>query len=168
MRKLSLFVSVFVMTTVLAACGGNNDNGQQQDNDTSNSGEHTQMNEQQSGQQSDNSEDQKQKMDQLNFTDFELEVDYGQDQEVEAEIEIKNGVIKADLEDEINGENLDGAAAFDKLYPMVQKLNIQKDTAKEDAIAQVLEAFDLNDDYEKFELEITFDDGVKMEYEDRK
>src|SRR5699024_12484996 len=106
----------------------------------------------------------KSKMDELDYVDFELEVDYGQDKEYEAEIEQKEGNVKADLEDEINGEDLNGQEAFDKIYPLVDKLTISKDTEKEDVIEEVLEVFDLDDDYRELELEFTFSDGVKTEF----
>lgn len=114
-------------------------------------------------------EEMKEKMSQLDYIDFELEVDYESDKEYEAEIEQnkEKGTIKADLEDEINGEDLKGIEAFNKIYPLVEQLTINQDTDKEDAIAEILDVFDLDDDYEKFEVEITFSDGTEIEFEDK-
>lgn len=111
----------------------------------------------------------KQKMSELDYTDFELEVDYGSDQEYEAEIEQNKAkdTVEADLEDELNGDDLKGQEAFDKIYPLVEQLTIDQDTSKADAIAEVLDAFDLNDNYEALEIEITFSDGTKIEFEDK-
>lgn len=106
----------------------------------------------------------------IKYTDFELEVDYGKNKEYEAEIERNksNDSIEADLEDELNGVDVNGEEAFNEIYPKVKKLKIDQQTSKEDAINQTLEAFDLESNYNKFELEITFEDGTKIEYEDRK
>lgn len=179
MKRLMLFFSLLMLSMVLAACGGDNNNdtpsGDRPDDDTTTEENQEAETDDQKGDQSQgdqeenvDSDDMKQKMDELDYTDFELEVDYGKDQEYEAEIEQENEGIKADLEDEINGEDLNGQEAFDKIYPLVEQLTIDKETPKEDAIAEILDVFDLEDDYEKFEVEITFSDGVKVEFEDRK
>lgn len=177
MKRMILFLGMLVLSLVLVACGGNDDADNQSDNmGEDNTAEESEQEADDStvedDTESDNdtadSDDMKSKMDELDYVDFELEVDYGQDKEYEAEIEQKNGNVKADLEDEINGEDLNGQEAFDKVYPLVEQLTIDKDTEKEDAISEVLDVFDLEDNYTKFELEITFSDGVKMEFEDRK
>lgn len=175
---MTVFLSTAILTLTLVACGGN-DGGNTASNEPND--ENMTESNQENGdtnatddeaEESDNNEttsnDMKAKMDELDYSDFELEVDYDPDQEYEAKVEQKEGNVKADLEDEINGEELNGQEAFDKIYPLVKQLTISKDTEKEDAIAEVLEAFDLEDDYRKFELELTFSDGVKMEFEDRK
>lgn len=177
MKRMILFLGMLVLSLVLVACGGNDDADNQSDNmGEDNTAEESEQEADDStvedDTESDNdtadSDDMKSKMDELDYVDFELEVDYGQDKEYEAEIEQKNGNVKADLEDEINGEDLNGQEAFDKVYPLVEQLTIDKDTEKEDAISEVLDVFELEDNYTKFELEITFSDGVKMEFEDRK
>lgn len=177
MKRMILFLGMLVLSLVLVACGGNDDADNQSDNmGEDNTAEESEQEADDSAVEDDtesdsdtaDSDDMKSKMDELDYVDFELEVDYGQDKEYEAEIEQKNGNVKADLEDEINGEDLNGQEAFDKVYPLVEQLTIDKDTEKEDAISEVLDVFDLEDNYTKFELEITFSDGVKMEFEDRK
>lgn|SRR5690625_224651 len=177
MKRMILFLGMLVLSLVLVACGGNDDADNQSDNmGEDNTAEESEQEADDSAVEDDtesdsdtaDSDDMNEKMDELDYVDFELEVDYGQDKEYEAEIEQKNGNVKADLEDEINGEDLNGQEAFDKVYPLVEQLTIDKDTEKEDAISEVLDVFDLEDNYTKFELEITFSDGVKMEFEDRK
>lgn len=177
MKRMILFLGMLVLSLVLVACGGNDDADNQSDNmGEDNTAEESEQEADDSAVEDDtesdsdtaDSDDMKSKMDELDYVDFELEVDYGQDKEYEAEIEQKNGNVKADLEDEINGEDLNGQEAFDKVYPLVEQLTIDKDTEKEDAISEVLDVFELEDNYTKFELEITFSDGVKMEFEDRK
>lgn len=116
-----------------------------------------------------NSDQMKSDMDQLSFKEIEVEISYGHDQEYEAEIEQdENEPIKAKIEDELNQNNLKGQEAFDDLYPKVKQLDLTKDSTKEETVSQVLKAFDLQDNYEKFEVEITFNDGSKLDVEDRK
>src|SRR5699024_11522166 len=80
-----------------------------------------------------------------------------------------NNTIDAKIEDDINDEYLKGTDAFNTLYPMVKELSINQDTSKEDAIEDVLSTFNLYEDYDEFELEITFNDDTQLEYEeDRK
>lgn len=117
-----------------------------------------------------NQEEMQNKMDELNYTDFELDVDYEDNQSYEAELETRNQdqTIDAEIEDDLNGVNLKGREAFNELYPLVEQLTIDQNTSKEDTIDEILNVFGLSTDYQKFELEITFKDGPTMEYEDKK
>lgn len=108
-------------------------------------------------------------MEQLSFKEIEVEVSYGDDKEYEAEIEQDNNEpIKAKVEDELNDVYLKDQEAFDDLYPKVKNLDLTKDSSDQATIDQVLDIFDLQADYEKFEVEIKFNDGSKLEVEDRK
>ncbi|MCM3709600.1 YusW family protein [Sporosarcina luteola] len=110
-----------------------------------------------------------QNMDELDYVEFELEVEYAGDNEYEAELETKSvGTVIAKIEDELNHVRKDGTEAFDELYPLVQQLTITQKTNKDEAIAEVLKTFNLPTDYTKFDLEITFNDGTKVEFEDKK
>ncbi len=108
-------------------------------------------------------------MGQLSFKEIEIEISYGNDQEYEAEIEQDtNEPIKAKVEDELNDIYLKDQQAFDDLYPRVKKLDLTKDSSNQETIDAILDAFDLQANYEKFEVEIKFTDGSKLEVEDRK
>jgi hypothetical protein len=190
MKRILLLAGMFIVAITLAACGNtdNNDNaGDNQDSGMTNNEDQDNNAGDQADDQDNNSDDQadventgdndstdsdndemKQKMDDIDYDEIEVEIDYGKNKEYEAEIEQDNGVIEADLEDEINGDDLNGKEAFDKIYPNVKKLTIDKNTEKADAIKQTLDAFDLDSDYVKFELELTFKDGTKVEFEDKK
>lgn len=109
------------------------------------------------------------KMDQLTIREIEIDVSYGKDREYEAGIEQDKGrPIEAAVEDELNGVYLKGEEAFDDLYPKVQQLNLTKDSTKEETVEQVLRIFNLESNYEKFEVEIDFTDGSKLDVEDKK
>lgn len=108
------------------------------------------------------------KMDELDYVEFELEVDYGNDKEYELSLEKDNGQIEAKLEDELDNRKLMGQEAFDEIYPKLKDLSFSKDMPKDEAIQHALEAFSLPDDYVKFEMDITFHDNTEISIEDRK
>ncbi|GGP06845.1 YusW family protein [Oceanobacillus neutriphilus] len=179
-RMIVPFAGILLVSLILAACNDTNGNETEADQDTNIANNNEQDNS--TGEQEGNSsnadtsngeadstnDEMKQKLDNLNYSEIEVEIDYGKDKEYEAEIEQDNGIIEAELEDELNGENLTGKEAFDKIYPSVEKLTIQQDTDKNDAINQTLDALNLDSDYIKFELELTLQDGTKIEFEDKK
>ena len=114
-------------------------------------------------------EDAQGKMDKLSFQEIELEISYGNDQEYEAEIEQDdNEPVKAKVEDELKDVYLKDQEAFDELYPRVENLDLTKDSSDQETIDAILNAFNLQNDYEKFEVEITFNDRSKLEVEERK
>ncbi|MGG0670017.1 YusW family protein [Lederbergia citrisecunda] len=116
-----------------------------------------------------NQDDMQKKMDELEYAEFELEVEYAGDTEYEVELEQKTvGSVKAKIEDSLNHVEKRGNEAFDELHPLVQKLNITQQTKKDEAISDVLKTFNLPTDYTKFDLEVTFNDGTKIEFKDLK
>ena|SRR5690625_3844856 len=192
MKRPFLLMATLLLIVFLAACGTqNNDeannadqadegtmNNEDQNNDNNTDDQNDDENMDNEDNTTDNNktdaasnDDMKQKMDELDYTDFELEVDYGDNKEYEAKIEIDdddNNRVEADLEDDINGVDINGQEAFNKIHPKVKKLTIDANTSKKDAIMEALKAFDLDPDYNKFELELTFKDGKKVEFEDKK
>ncbi|WP_210468346.1 YusW family protein [Sporosarcina sp. 6E9] len=183
MRKIFLFIAVLALSLVVVACGTNkNDNNQTQDkqtvednnNDATSGTEGTNGTDTNTGANTnkqtnaDNSEGLA-KMDELDYLEFNLDIEYGTQDEYDVELERnKDGTIEAEIEDSINGVRKEGTDAFNELYPLVKKLTIDQETSQADAIEQVLDVFNLKNDYTKFEVEITFKDGTKVEFEDIK
>ena len=185
MKKFYLVTTILVLSIIIAACGQSNDpgnldnnnvptnDGEQNDNiGTPNNDNNATNNDvtddtNQIEEPVDNSDDQVKKMESLEYIDFELEVKYNGDQEYEADLELENGRVEAKIEDDLNGIEIAGDAAFDEIYPLVEQLTIDQDTSKEDVITQVLDIFDLPTDYVEFDLEIKFKDGTKKEYDDQ-
>ena len=188
MKKFYLVATMLILSFLVVACGQNNDpknmndnnngvttnNGQQNDNTgvQDNEGNVTDDNgmtddTSQTEDPAANNDDQVQKMESLEYVDFELDVKYNNDQDYEADLELENNRVEAKLEDDLNGIEIEGDGAFDELFPLIEQLTIDQNTSKEDVISQVLEVFDLPTDYNEFELEITFKDGTKKEYDDR-
>ncbi|MCM3757875.1 YusW family protein [Sporosarcina aquimarina] len=184
MRKsASIAGSVLATALLLGACGTNDTNTEKDttstEDTTTDSGTVTDESNTSSGTNdssttndstaSDSDQDyMKEKMDKLTYDEFELEVDYGKDKEYEIEIEQDNGTVESTVEDELSNSNLHGREAFDEIYPKLEKLEITETTSKEQAIQQALDAFNLKDDYVKFDIELTMPDGQKIQFEDKK
>lgn len=188
MKRFMLLIAVFAISLIITACSDDNNandneasddvSGNQEQNDNKQSGNNANDNapaddNSNNGANDNNTNtesagDMQSKMDKLDYTEIEVEVDYGDDNEYEVEIEQDEGEeIESEMEDEVNDVFLDGEEAFNELYPMVKELSIDHNTGKDDAIQDVLDIFDLDDDYKEFELEITFDDGSEIEYEEK-
>lgn len=105
----------------------------------------------------------------LDYKDFEFEVEYADNSEYKVDIETKQpGNLEVTWKDTKNNKNQTGTDAFKEVFPLVEQAKIGKDTTKEDAISKIVSTFDLPKDYTKFELDIEFTDGTKLEFEDRK
>ena len=193
MKKITLLFALFAMSLLVVACGStSNTNDQnpviednpsdQVDDSADNPAENDEINgEENSGANGENTDetngndpnssddDEVTKMQRLDYVDFELEVEYGNHQDYEVELELKHDSrVKAEIEDDVNGVKKEGAEAFDELYPLVEQLTITQSTSKEDAIQEVLKVFNLDPNYEEFEAEIKFKDGTKIEFKDKK
>lgn len=192
MKKFTLFLALFVMSLFVVACGGGtsktdeapkdqgkvveeNNNGTTNDSnattDTNKEGTNGTDNQKGSGNADEDhinaNEDQITKMNSLEYKDFELKVEYVDFKEYDAELELsQDNRLKAEIEED--GVETKGSEAFDKLYPLVEKLTITADTSKEEAIQEVLTVFNLDSNYEEFELEIKFKDDTKIEFKDQK
>ena|SRR5699024_610501 len=191
MKRLLLLLGMSIFAFGLVACGTSDDDTSKQDDSNDNATEETDNNasddttneaddntDNESGQEDDTNTDKKDnessdqssmesKMKELDYKEFDLEVEYANHKEYEAEIEQDHGKIESSLEDELNNVDVEGQEAFDKIYPNVKELDIEKDTEKSEVISQILKAFDLKDNYKEFEVEITFNDGSKLEVEDK-
>lgn len=187
MKKFYLVLTMLILSFLIVACGQGNDtdnvdnnsdvstNDAAQNNNTSTANNDDNIADNGMTDNSDQTEeepaadpdDQIQKMESLEYIDFELAVEYTDEQEYEADLELDNNRVEAKLEDDLNGVEIEGDGAFDEIYPLVEQLTIDQNTSKEDVIQQIIDVFDLPSDYNEFELEITFKDGTKKEYNDR-
>ncbi|EMA6344068.1 YusW family protein [Bacillus cytotoxicus] len=103
----------------------------------------------------------------LNFNEFDLDVDY-QDTKKDYEADYKHKSadqkMEAKIEDHKANVNLTSDEAIAKLSPLLKKLTFDKNTPDQEVIDQVVDVFQLDKDYQKFELEVVFSDGTKKEY----
>lgn len=101
------------------------------------------------------------------FTKFELEVEYDNNVKYEADYEAEgNG--EAEIEDDLNEVSLKGDEAYTELSPRLEQLNFDSNSDDQEVISQVMEVFGLQDDFKEFELEVTFEDGTKKKYEEKR
>ncbi len=111
----------------------------------------------------------REKMAELNFSEIEIDVEYQGGKEYEAEIDLdRNEPILAKVEDDLNNVYLRGREAFDHIFERASKLDLTSNSTKQQVIDQVLDVFNLPNDYIKLDVEIEFDDGKKVDIEDRK
>ncbi|MBS4194958.1 YusW family protein [Lederbergia citri] len=110
------------------------------------------------------------KMKELNFTNFDLEVQYDNDLDFDFEYEQRsdNGEYKAEMKDRINDRELKGMEAFSLIYTQLKDLDINTNTPKEDVIQNILQRLNLSDNYKSFDLEYILKDGSKIEIKDNK
>ncbi|MBS4176080.1 YusW family protein [Lederbergia citrea] len=110
------------------------------------------------------------KMAELNFTKFNLEVRYGPDKEYDFDYEEKsaNGDYKAELNDSIHDKKLKGMEAFNALYTQLKGLGFETNTSEKEAINKILNTFQLDQNYNTFDLEYTLRDGTTVDLEDKK
>ncbi|MET3320240.1 UNVERIFIED_ORG: hypothetical protein ABIC97_003340 [Peribacillus simplex] len=99
------------------------------------------------------------------FKDFQLEVDYaGNDNKYEAEYNAMGAQTEASIDDQLNKHEVHSEEAMEELTPILEKLTFTKDSSDDEVIQDVTKAFNLKDDFEEFDLEVTYDDGTKKEY----
>ena len=100
----------------------------------------------------------------FDFTEFSLDVDYSETQDFEVSYENEQSGVEASYEDQVNNERLYGNDAYDRLESVFKSFKFNKDTAEDEVIKEVLNAFNLPDNYRSFDLEIRFADGTEKEY----
>lgn len=106
------------------------------------------------------------KMDELGIHEFEVEVEYAEGREFEVEIEKDEGKpYTAEVEDELTNNFLMGREAFDFIYGKIEDLTMTADRSESEIITEIINAFDLTNDYKEIEVEIKFKDGSEIDFE---
>lgn len=102
------------------------------------------------------------------FSSFDLSIDTADENDA-IDVDFESGRSGAELEyvNKLEDINLGGDEAVTALDPIFSTFELSADLAKEDVIAQVTEAFGVTD-YQEFELEVEFEDGTEVKWEDRK
>lgn len=103
----------------------------------------------------------------FNFTHFSLDVDYDNDISYDVEYENESDGISAEIEDEVNNVHLEGNEAFKKLSKQLEMLTFTAQSADDEVLKQVKDAFQLDESYRKIEVEVRYNDGTKKEYKFR-
>ncbi|MGN7385696.1 YusW family protein [Sporosarcina sp. SAFN-015] len=100
------------------------------------------------------------------FNEFDLEIEVDGKDAVDAEYDV-NEASDAKYVNRLANLNLKDQEAFDKLDEFFTKIMLTHDMSNEDVTNRIMEWFGL-DSYTKFDLEVNFDDGTKLDIEDRK
>ena len=100
------------------------------------------------------------------FDKFDLEIDVDGQDTVEANYEMERD-LEAEYKNKLAGLDLKEDEAMVKLDEMFIDIMFTKDTSQEQAIEKLMTWFGL-DTYTKFDLEVHFDDGTKLDFEDKK
>lgn len=100
------------------------------------------------------------------FNEFDLEIEVAGKDAVDVEYEVKKSH-EAKYVNQLASLNLKDQEAFDKMDEFFTKIMLTHDMSNQDVIDRIMEWFEL-DTYTKFDLDVDFDDGTKMEIEDRK
>ena len=75
---------------------------------------------------------------------------------------ILDNIVLHDFEDDVNNKLVQGNEAMDTLAPIFQSLTFDASTTNEEATKEILQKFNLPDNYQEFELEVKFsNDTVK-------
>jgi len=110
----------------------------------------------------------------ISFQDFNLDVEYLVDEknkkykEYNAEYDSEKNQTEASIKDELKDTHLHGDEAMDELLPKLEKLTFTKDTSEEEVFSEVTKVFNLDEDYDKLEIDVTFEDGTEREYMKKK
>ncbi|WP_158541099.1 YusW family protein [Sporosarcina sp. BI001-red] len=99
------------------------------------------------------------------FNKFDLEIDIDNTDTIEAQYKIEKE-FKPEYQNKLTNIDLEGADAMDELSKMFQTVNLQHDMSGEEAREKILEYFQI-DLYSKFKLDVEFDDGTKLDFEDK-
>lgn len=167
MKKLSLIMCMCVLTIFAAGCNNNDDaqkNNQTNDNQaTENNNGNNQATDNNTGTNNTNTKDTA-----YSFREFDLEVKYENNKDYEVSYENDNDGVEASIEDDRNNERVNGNDAVDRLDPIFKKLDIDSNTSQDDVISKVISAFELDDNYQAVDIDISFNDGTEKEYRKNK
>jgi len=100
----------------------------------------------------------------FNFLEFSLDVDYSATESYEVEYEDKKSGISAKLQDDRKNVKLQGNEAYTKLEPLFKQLNFDSTTPNDEVIDQVINVFNIEDNYQSIEIEVEFIDGNEKEF----
>ncbi len=171
------FLSVILCSSLLlAACGNGNDNDNvsnppedapvedENNNGANNGNTATEDNANNDNTATDNNTT-NENSGSITFTSFDLDVDYDNFKSFEVEYDNENDGMEAKIEDERNNQKLRGDEAFQELQNRFESFKFDQTTSNDEVIKEVLDSFELDDNYKKFDLEIQYSDGTEKEYQ---
>ncbi|MEK5040069.1 YusW family protein [Sporosarcina sp. FSL K6-3457] len=98
------------------------------------------------------------------FTSFELDIEVDGKDAIEAEYQVGKK-LDVDYDNKLTNIKLKDSAAMDELGKLFMDILITKDTPPQEVIDKILKWYQL-DSYSKFDLEVDFDDGTRLDIEE--
>lgn len=99
------------------------------------------------------------------FTDLSIDADYPElDDAIDISYDEDRDQIEAEYKNRFKELDVEGDKAMDEMEPALQKLDLTADTADDEVISKIVEAFELEDGYTSLEVEIQYADGTEKEY----
>lgn len=157
MKKTAL-LTVMGLTLFMAACGDNND-----DDDAATNVPDDAPQEQEGSTSTNTVSDNNSEESPFAFTHFDLDVEYAGNKSYDVDYENESTGAEAKIEDDFNNNIIQGNDAIDQLMPIFENFTFDASTPDDQIIEEVLSAFNLSNDYQEFELEVRFADGVQKE-----
>ncbi|MCY8093003.1 YusW family protein [Bacillus haynesii] len=99
------------------------------------------------------------------YDTFALEVNYGRGKHSTFEaVYDKQEREEASIKDHLNGADREGEEALNEMKMVLSELSVAKSDSKQDVISNVLEAFNLDERYDRFHLRVKWPDGTSRIY----
>jgi YusW-like protein len=99
-----------------------------------------------------------------NFTSFDLDVTYKDNKTFDVDYENEKDGMEAKLIDGVKDEDLSGDDAMKQLKPIFSDLKLTAESKDDEVTKQIIDKFNLNEDFTAFDLEVQFEDGSEKEY----
>ncbi len=100
------------------------------------------------------------------FTYFELHVNSAsQDDEVYILYQEKKDATDAEYTNELSNQHLIGSDALNYINPSLEKLQINQNLSNDEIMKQIINAFQLKEDYTSINAKVTYKNGDTEEYE---
>lgn len=99
------------------------------------------------------------------FTKFRLKIDAGAKTDVKVDYEMKTKKVDAAYVNRAKKISVKGDEAMEELHKIFTEIKLTKDQSQQEVIDKVLKAVDV-DNFTKLKLQIDYDDGTKLEFEE--
>ncbi len=102
------------------------------------------------------------------FTSFDLSIDTPDDNDaIDVDYETGRSGTEIDYQNKMEETSLGGDEAGTALDPIFSNLEMTPEMSQEEIISKITEAFGVTE-YQDFELEVEFEDGTEVKWEDTK
>lgn len=100
----------------------------------------------------------------FNFAKFSLDVDYDGTTSVEIDYSNESTGVEASYKNDKTNETLTGNTAYHYLEPIFEDFSFNAASSQDEVIDEVIRAFNLDENFNELDMDITFDNGSEVEY----